>query len=79
MLMKIKVDSVKRCANSQGEIYREEVKTSAVVAGSEANKQWFKGVPWINYEFAIDNPDAMGKLLPGKQYIIELREPREGE
>ena len=39
-----------------------------------ANAQWAKWTPSGNLKMHINNPDAHGKLLPGKHYFLDLTE-----
>ena len=48
----------------------ESVELTAV--SDEANKQWTKWTPSGNLTMAIDNPDALGKFVPGKVYYLDF-------
>jgi len=72
--LKLQVESVKRLADNQGEITQEEISLTAVLDAREdsANHQWCKWTPYGKFEFAISNPAALGKVLPGQFYFIDL-------
>lgn len=72
--LKLQVGSVKRCADSGGNITAEEVSLNAVYDNREdsANAQWCKWTPFGQFSFTISNPAALGKVLPGQFYFVDL-------
>ncbi len=70
--MKASVTSLKKVADSTGEITAEEFMLQAVYAESGPNRQWCKWTPHINFSFTVSNPDAFGKLLPGQFVHIDI-------
>jgi hypothetical protein len=72
--LKLEVESVKRIANNQGNITQEEIALKAVYENREdsANHQWCKWTPYGKFEFTISNPEALGRLLPGQFYFVDL-------
>lgn len=72
--LKMVVNTVKRCASDTGEIQSEEITLSAVYSDKEGapNKQWSKWTPCGNLSFTVTNPAALGKVLPGQFYFVDL-------
>ncbi len=72
--LKMVVNTVKRGANSSGDIEYEEISMSAVTSGDEksANKQWSKWTPCGQLSFTVNNPGAFGKVLPGMFLYLDL-------
>ena len=71
--LKMVVNSVKRCADSEGKIYQEEVSLSVVYGpGGSINQQWSQWTPCGTLNFTVSNPGALGKVLPGEFYFIDL-------
>jgi hypothetical protein len=50
----------------------EETKLTAVIGTNDDNKAWCKSTPCGNLSITIDNPQAQGKLIPGKEYYIDF-------
>lgn len=72
--LKMSVGSVKRVADSTGNITQEELSLNAVYsnqAGS-ANAQWCKWTPSAQLTMSISNPDAFGRALPGQFFFVDL-------
>jgi hypothetical protein len=72
--LKMLVNSVKKVCDSEGNITQEELSLSAVYsnkAGS-ANEQWCKWTPSASFSFAVSNPSAFGKVLPGQFLFVDL-------
>jgi hypothetical protein len=71
--LKMSVSSVKRVANSEGNITQEEISLS-VVYGKEgsANAKWSKWTPSGQLTMLVSNPDAFGKVLPGQFVFVDL-------
>lgn len=44
-----------------------------------ANAQWAKWTPCGTLDMTINNPDAQGKLEPGKHYFLDIAEAGEDE
>lgn len=72
--LKMVINTVKRCADSTGEVQSEEITASAVYSDKEgsANKQWSRWTPCGSLSFTVNNPDALGKVLPGQFYYVDL-------
>jgi len=72
--LKLQVQSVKRIADNNGDITQEEVNLQAVYDSREdsANHQWCKWTPYGQFGFTISNPDAIGKVLPGQFFFVDL-------
>ena len=72
--LKMVVYTVTRNANAQGEIDSEEITLGAVSSDKEgsANKQWAKWTPSGQLKFMVNNPAALGKVLPGQFYYVDL-------
>lgn len=72
--LKLVVNTVKRSADSNGDIQSEEISMSAVYSDKEgaANKQWCKWTPSGQFAFTVSNPSAFGKLLPGMFLYCDL-------
>lgn len=49
----------------------ERVKLTAVVHGEE-NKAWAEATPNGHLEITITNPEAQGKIEPGKYYFLDI-------
>jgi hypothetical protein len=70
---KFKVASVTQYENDQ-----ETVEMQAANGRADtANAQWSKWTPSGKLTLTINNPDARGKLLPGKYYFLDLTEAAE--
>jgi hypothetical protein len=50
----------------------ENIRLHAVTGGSDENKQWAKYTPCGDLTLSIDNPDAQGKFVQGKEYFIDI-------
>lgn len=50
----------------------ENIRLSAVIDGSEENKQWAKYTPGGILTLHISNPGAQGKFEVGKEYYIDI-------
>lgn len=72
MRMKAQIGSVKQVIGPNGQLETEEVSLQAVYQENGVNKQWCKWTPFIQFQFTISNPEAMGKLRPGEYYFIDL-------
>ena len=74
MRLKLQVSSVKRNANREGAIETEDIKLNAVYDDRKgsANKQWCEWTPFGDFSFTVSNPAALGKLLPGQFYFVDL-------
>lgn len=72
--LKMVVNTVTRNADQNGDINSEEITASAVYSDKEgsANKQWSKWTPSGQLRFNVNNPDALGKVLPGQFYYVDL-------
>ena len=70
--LKMQVNAVKRVAGQSGEIEAEEISLHAVYGNSEENKEWSKWTPSGVLNFTVNNPGAMGKVLPGKSFYVDL-------
>ena len=71
---KMSVSSVKRNADSKGDIQSEEISLNAVYDSKEgsANAQWSKWTPAAVLTLQVNNPAAFGKILPGQFYFVDL-------
>lgn len=74
--LKMVVNTVKRVADNDGNISQEEITLSAVYSDKEGapNKQWSKWTPTGNLSFTVSNPLALGQVLPGQFYFVDLRQ-----
>lgn len=72
--LKMVINTVKRCAGNDGTIQAEEITASAVYSDKDdaANKQWAKWTPCGSLSFTVNNPAALGKVLPGQFYYVDL-------
>lgn len=72
--LKMVVNTVARYADQNGEIQSEEIALSAVYSDKEgsANKQWSQWTPSGQLKFTVNNKSALGKVLPGQFYYIDL-------
>ena len=72
--LKLRVESVKRVADSYGSITGEEIQLCAVYDSTpgSANSKWCKWTPCGNFQFTVNNPTALGKVLPGQFYFVDL-------
>lgn len=72
--LKMVVNTTTRNADSTGEINSEEITMSAVYSDKEgsANKQWSKWTPAGQLRFTVSNPAALGKVLPGQFFYVDL-------
>lgn len=71
--LKMMVSSVKRIADSKGEIQAEEIQMSAVYGDKgTANGAWSKWTPSGNLQFTVSNPAAFGQVLPGQYILLDL-------
>lgn len=57
----------------------DEVQMNAVYAETGVNKSWAESTPCGGLNLTITNPDARGFIVPGKEYIITIREATSGE
>jgi hypothetical protein len=72
--LKMVINTVKRCAGNDGEVQAEEITASAVYSDKDgsANKQWAKWTPIGALSFTVNNPAALGKVLPGQFFYVDL-------
>lgn len=72
--LKMVVNTVTRNADQNGDINSEEITASLVYSDKEgsANKQWSKWTPSGQLRFNVNNPSALGKVLPGQFYYVDL-------
>jgi hypothetical protein len=72
--LKMLVNSVKKVCDSEGNITQEELSLSAVYSSNSAsaNAQWCKWTPAASFSFAVSNPAAFGKVLPGQFFFVDL-------
>jgi len=68
------VESVRRLANTEGNVVQEEIALNAVYSSdpNSVNAQWSKWTPSASLRFTVSNPDAFNKVLPGQFYFIDL-------
>lgn len=73
--LKMVVNTVARYADQGGEIQSEEITLSAVSSDKEgsANKQWSQWTPCGGLKFTVNNKAALGKVLPGQFYYVDLK------
>ena len=71
--LKMSVESVKKVADSDGNIQSEEIALRAVY-GKEgsANAQWSKYTPSGSLVMTVSNPAAFGRVLPGQFMFVDL-------
>jgi hypothetical protein len=71
--LKLCVNSLKKVADTEGNISSEEISFNAVY-GKEgsANAQWSKWTPCASLTMTISNPGAFGKVLPGQFVFVDL-------
>lgn len=69
---KMRVSTVKRIINADGQPESEEIQLNAVYGDSEENKQWSKWTPQGQLNITINNPDAIGKVLSGHEYFVDF-------
>ena len=74
--LKMVVNTVKRVADNDGSIASEEITLSAVYSDKEGapNKLWSKWTPYGSLSFTVNNPAALGQVLPGQFYFVDLHE-----
>lgn len=72
--LKMVINTVLRSADQNGEIQSEEITASAVYSDKEgsANKKWSQWTPSGQLRFTVNNKAALGKVLPGQFYYIDL-------
>ncbi|MDE2102608.1 MAG: hypothetical protein KGL39_35505 [Patescibacteria group bacterium] len=63
---KFKVESVEHTADSAN------VKLSAVISGSEENKQFFRWTPSGGIQLSTVNKEAANRFEPGKEYYVDF-------
>jgi len=66
------VNSVKRIADQEGNIQSEEIELIAVYGDTDENKQWSKWTPQGRLNFTVNNPPAMGQVLPGQMVYVDI-------
>ena len=65
---KFKVESVTPCENDNG----TEVVLFPVTTGSEENKDFWKYTPAGSISMTIDNPKAVEKFEPDKEFYVDF-------
>jgi hypothetical protein len=72
--LKMVVNTVSRSADQEGAISQETITLSAVYSDKEGapNKQWSKWTPCGQLQFTVSNQAALGKVLPGQFYFVDL-------
>lgn len=72
--LKMVVNTVARHADTNGEISSEQITMSAVYSDKEgsANKEWSQYTPCGGLQFTVTNKAALGKVLPGQFYYLDL-------
>lgn len=63
-----------KCTNVNKDEQHEYVALVPVFGTSEENKTWSKYTPSGKLDLTISNTDAMGKLVPGKEYYVDISE-----
>lgn len=76
LVLKMVVNTVARYADNSGNIQSEEITLSAVTSDKEGsvNKQWSKWTPCGQLKFTVNNQAALGKVLPGQFYFVQMTE-----
>lgn len=71
--LKMRISWVKQICDEYGKIRSEEIVLAAVY-GKEGspNAQWAKYTPAAQLIMQIDNPAALGKVLPEQFYFVDL-------
>lgn len=74
--LKMVVNTVTRNADQNGDINSEEITLSAVYSDKEGsvNKQWSQWTPCGQLKFTVSNKAALGKVLPGQFYFVDLEQ-----
>lgn len=74
--LKMVVNTVTRNATQDGSIDSEEITLSAVYSDKEGsvNKQWSRWTPAGQLKFTVSNQAALGRVLPGQFYFVDLHE-----
>jgi hypothetical protein len=72
--LKMVVNTVARHADQNGGTACEMITMSAVYSDKDgaANKQWAQWTPTGQLSFTVTNPAALGKVLPGQFYYLDL-------
>lgn len=72
--LKMSVSSVRRVADSNGDISAEELELTAVYSNDpgSANAQWSKYTPSAQLRMHVSNPAAFGRVLPGQFVFVDL-------
>ena len=63
------------CESVTSFVEGEHVKLHA--AHGPGNESWSKWTPGGTLEMTISNPDARGKMVPGKAYFLDITEATE--
>lgn len=69
---KMRVSSVTHEIGADGKPIRENLVLLPVTGDSAENKQWSKYTPGGQLQLTIDNPSAIGKVLPGREYFVDV-------
>jgi len=72
------VGSVKRIADQEGNIQAEEIYLQVVYGDTGENKLWSKWTPQGTLSFTVNNPDAMGQVLPGQLVYVDITQVPKG-
>lgn len=69
---KMVVQSVLRHADHDGGIEFEAINLTAFNGTEGDNEDWSRFTPTASLDMTITNPSAMGKILPGQEYYVDL-------
>lgn len=69
---KMFVNEVSRSMHPDGSVHSETVKLSAVMSGSDENKEFSKWTPSAQFSIQISNPSAFGQLANGHEYYVDF-------
>lgn len=81
--VKSRIDAITAKMSSHSDPTRnggsENVSLYAVYAADGVNKKWSTMTPCGQLSLTIDNPNAQGFIVKGKEYIVTIREAKPGE
>lgn len=72
--LKMVVNTVSNHVDSNGETQSQSISLTVVYSDKEGsvNKQWSKWTPSGELKFLVSNPPAIGRLLPGQYFFVDL-------
>jgi hypothetical protein len=67
------------CEKVSNDVYGQDVTLRTLYSDNPEDNQFSKATPSGELQMRIDNPNAIGKLIPGNHYYLDITEAPENK